>query len=569
MGGEKVIMKKLKTKILLSFMIILLLLGGLGVISFINLHRTNENVTSMVSNDLQLLVASENMNQNISERISSVRAYMLYSRSSYRMQYSDLTEESKELNEKLLAIAKKTGNANEIERVLEQINNWAAYVDETVMPAILSGNTEDALNKLTQAEIQAVQIMHELTQFSNANQENIQSVGDSIIREAEQVELIIVITGIASLILGVFIAMSSARRISKPILQVVQRLEKVAKGDLTGDELKTRSKDELGSLVKSTNEMTKSLRRMVENMNQSSEQIAASAEELTASAEQTSNATEQIAASSEQMAASTDTQLKTVNQAVDTINQISAGIQQIAANSESVTVLASDASQACHNGVDTVNEVVEQMHTIEDTVKETSTIIETLGERSNEIGKIVTIITDISDQTSLLALNAAIEAARAGEAGRGFAVVADEVRKLAEQTAQSATQITDLIRTIQEETSIAVQSMEVGTEKTSEGIVKTNQLSDVFEKIEKAVHDVEAKVQEVSAAAEQIATGSEQMVNDIQVVREAAENNAQSSQENAAASEEQLAMMEEISSSAQALTQLADEMADVVRVFKV
>ena len=562
-------MKKLRTKILFSFLIVLLLLAGMGTLSYINLHRTNEHVNSMVSNDLRMLVANENMMTNISERISNIRAFALYQRGSYRLEYQELSVQSAEIKKELIEAGKKTGQTKKINNLIEEINEWSQFIEESVIPAILTANSADALNKLSQAETRAVQIMYQLKQLSKENEEHIQELGDSIIREGDRLELILSITGIVAILLGVVIAIFTARKISKPILQVANRLEKVAKGDLTGDALKTKSKDELGSLVASTNEMVKSLKQMVAHMNQSSEQIAASSQELTASAEQTSNATEQIAASSEQMASSTETQLKIVSEAAETINQISAGIQQIAANSESVSVLAGDASKACDDGVGTVNEVVDQMHTIENTVKETSTIIKTLGERSNEIGKIVTMITDISDQTSLLALNAAIEAARAGEAGRGFAVVADEVRKLAEQTAQSATQITELIRTIQEETAIAVQSMEVGTEKTAEGLEKTNQLSAVFQKIDKAVRDVEAKVQEVSAAAEQIATGSEQMVSGIQIVKEAAQNNAQASQENAAASEEQLAMMEEISSSAQALAKLADEMADLVRKFKV
>lgn len=561
-------MKKLQNKILLSFIVILLLLAGLGGISYYNLYQSNKNVETMISNDLELLVASENFTQNIAERISSVRAYLLYNRSTYRMQYMDLSENASELSEELLNSGKRTGHIAEIEELLEQTNSWSTYIEDTVLPSIVSGNTDVAHQQLLQAEVTAVQLMHRFKQLSEENQATIKETGNSILAGAKQTENIIFITVISSLILGMLIAFLSARGIVKPIVQVVNRLERVSQGDLSGEVLKTKAKDELGTLVKSTNAMVKSLRTLVMKTNESSEQIAASAEELTASAEQTSNATEQIAASSEQMAASAETQLTSVNESAVTINQISAGIQQIAANSESVSLLASEASQSSHDGAETVHEVVDQMQSIETTVKETSTVIATLGERSKEIGNIVTMITDISDQTSLLALNAAIEAARAGDAGRGFAVVADEVRKLAEQSAQSATQITDLIYRIQEETTVAVQSMEEGTEKTADGLAKTNQLSEVFQKIERAVQDVEAKVQEVSAAAEQIATGSNQMVSGINVVKEAAETNAQASQENAAASEEQLAMMEEITTSAQALTKLADDMADVVKAFK-
>src|SRR5690554_4888251 len=116
-------MKKLQNKILLSFIVILLLLAGLGGISYYNLYQSNKNVETMISNDLELLVASENFTQNIAERISSVRAYLLYNRSTYRMQYMDLSENASELSEELLNSGKRTGHIAEIEELLEQTNS--------------------------------------------------------------------------------------------------------------------------------------------------------------------------------------------------------------------------------------------------------------------------------------------------------------------------------------------------------------------------------------------------------------------------------------------------------------
>ncbi|PWA07601.1 hypothetical protein DCC39_16555 [Pueribacillus theae] len=562
-------MKKLQYKLFLGFIVILLLMTGLGSLSYYNMRASNEDVKRMVSNDLELLVASDNFAQNITERVSVLRAYILYDSSTYRTQYLDLSSQSVKLKKELLDAGARSNEKRAIDDIVKLNDEWSKYVEETVLPTfIMEGRTDKTLELLEKAEPQSVQLTFKLKALAAENQKSMNASGQSILESAANVEKLIISLIACAVIIGMIIAFLTARVIVKPILRVANRLDRVANGDLSGKPLKTKAKDEIGRLVASSNKMVEGLRNLVLNVNQSSEQITASAQELTASSEQSSNATEQIAASSEQMASGAEAQLNSVNEAVVTINQISAGIQQIAANSESVSTIAEEASTSCKDGVGTVNEVVEQMHSIENTVKETAKVIETLGERSNEIGKIVTLITDISDQTSLLALNAAIEAARAGDAGRGFAVVADEVRKLAEQSADSALQITNLIRTIQEETSTAVHSMVEGTEKTVDGLAKTNELSDVFHKIEKSVQDVEARVQEVTTAAEQIAAGSNQMVSSVNVVKEAAEENARTSQDNAAASEEQLAMMEEIASSAQALTRLADEMADMVRTFK-
>ena len=562
-------MKHLRTKILLGFIIILVLLAGLGGISYITVKNSNQHAERMISDDLEMLVASQNLRQNIADRISAVRGYLLYDTSTHRMNYLNLAEEGAQLEKEFLAASSHLDNQKTITDLMNQIKEWSALIDEDILPTFSQGELEKAQVGLEQkAEPLSVQIMYRLNELSKENQENMNISGQQIMNNGKQVEHIIVIVITVSVILGIIIAILSANSIAKPITRVANRLEQVAAGDLSSDNLKTKAKNEIGKLIHASNLMVTNLRQLVSNVNQSSEQIAASAEELTASAEQTSNATQQIASSTEQMAAGAEAQLNSVNETSATIQQMSERIRDIASNSELVSSLAKNASTASKNGFKTVDEVVEQMNTIEKTVKETSQVIESLGERSNEIGKIVTMITTISDQTSLLALNAAIEAARAGEAGRGFAVVADEVRKLAEQSNESAQQITKLIRSIQEETTNAVKQMQEGTAKAAEGRLKTNELTTVFHTIEEAVKDVETKVEEVSSAAEQMASGSEQMVDAVNVVKTAAEENAQASQENSAASQEQLAMMEEISSSAQSLSQLADDMRNMVKTFK-
>lgn len=350
------------------------------------------------------------------------------------------------------------------------------------------------------------------------------------------------------------------KKLGKPLSQVTLVANKVAEGNLSVKPIINNSKDEVAELSSSINEMVKNLRVLVNNIKESSSLLAASSEEFTASAEQSARASEMITLTTQEAATSSEEQMKGMEETASAIEQMFVGIQQAASSSAEVTKVAENASKTSEEGMKAVESIVVQMNDIDDTVKGLSEIINGLGNRSNEIGNIVGLITDISAQTNLLALNAAIEAARAGEHGKGFSVVADEVRKLAEQSAESARQISQLVTDIQKETLLAVESMEKGTIKVKVGIEKTEQVTGAFKEIENSVHHVSGNTQEVSATMQQLAAGSEQIVNSIDLVKGATEKVAAMNERNSAATQEQLATMEEIKTSAETLSKLAENL---------
>src|SRR4029434_9861553 len=143
-----------------------------------------------------------------------------------------------------------------------------------------------------------------------------------------------------------------------------------------------------------------------------------------------------------------------------------------------------------HSGINTMEKATEGLTKINNTIKSSGAIIDALGTRADDIGKIIEVIDDLAEQTNLLALNAAIEAARAGEHGLGFAVVADEVRKLAEKSAQSTREISDLIAGIQKEARKAVENMDKSTGIVEEGLAFGADLGNALKKISNVVTEV-------------------------------------------------------------------------------
>lgn len=260
-----------------------------------------------------------------------------------------------------------------------------------------------------------------------------------------------------------------------------------AEGDFT--QRATVTEGALGALADSFNLMVDDLGRLIREVQSVTRQVSESAKE--------------ILASTEEMAHGAEEQSIQVTNASAAVEEMAASIRQVANNADSAAEAASKAAEVAQSGGNIVLETIEGMRRIRSTVQDSAQKIKSLGESSNEIGKIVQVIDEIASQTNLLALNATIEAARAGEAGRGFAVVADQVRELAERSAKATNDISQLVQTIQAETQEAVHAMEKGTAEVEKGTRLADEAARALEQIRSVVQQSTELIQEISLAAKQ------------------------------------------------------------------
>ncbi|WP_440117030.1 methyl-accepting chemotaxis protein [Paenibacillus sp. QZ-Y1] len=448
--------------------------------------------------------------------------------------------------------------------------NYEAYLAK--MPIFIESGIQNNYDEASRLHAEAYPLWDKANNtliklIDLGNKGSAASTSESL-ESAETAFTVILAVTIVAFLIALFIAFFIASIISKPIMKMNKAAMLIANGDLTGETIVLKNKDELGTLAASFNTMTGNLREMIQSVSFTSEQVAASSEELLASAEQNTKASEQISETIEELAVGTSDQVDMVKRSSQAMSEMALGSEQIAELAQSVSVSAVDAANESAEGNTIIKQAVEQMGAVRNSIISLTELVTGLGERSAEIGTITEVINNIARQTNLLALNAAIEAARAGEHGRGFAVVAGEVRKLAEESSTSAQQITDLVQLIQKDTEHAVQAVKVNSSETEAGIEIVTAAGQAFEQISNVVNKVAGEIQEVSAGSEEMSASTNEVVGYVDQISNIAGEAAGGVHNVSAATQQQLASMEEIASSAGSLSKMAEELQEQINKFR-
>src|SRR3984885_7597558 len=425
--------------------------------------------------------------------------------------------------------------------------------------------------------------------------------------------------------IGCFIAFQTAKTIKEPIYHLIEVARRIGEtGDLE-QTIDTRRDDEVGVLAQNFNKMivhlkemaavsaaiaegqlsvtvqprsqqdtmakafasmTRGLRDLVRQVRDSAAQVASGSGQMASASDESAKVSVQAASAIDEVTSTmhemsinvqnvvknTQVQASSVAETSASIDQMVTSIERVADTAKLLVDISHRSREEVQTGMVTMNKATEGLNRTSHAIQSSAEIIDVLGRRADDIGKIIEVIDDLAEQTNLLALNAAIEAARAGEHGLGFAVVADEVRKLAEKSAQSTKEISELIQSIQKEARKAVENMDRSTGIVNEGLGLGQELSGALEKISAVVSEVYKFSQEIGAATTEQSNGSSQIarattrLNEItHEINSSVEEQASGAQGVVRAMEKMRELVQQSSSSSSELAAAAEQMSKLSR----
>jgi methyl-accepting chemotaxis protein len=571
-------------KLLFSFVVILLLLSAISVTAIMNMGTMGEKSKQTTQAGLPNVILLGNLNHELMELDDLILRIQLNIED--RTNDQDLSgsvgtdgtksqpERAKLIFEEIQAKVKTmegiASQPQDVSLVKYFNENWNPYA--ALFPSLLNEVQKHGpeglalIQKANQHVTVCTVVINELTKN---NQKYANGWGEELTASYRSGVIGVIALSVLAIAAGLAISFVIARHVSLPIRQMSAVAKRVSAGDLSIAHTTLVRQDEIGELSGAFGQMTEHMRQMILKINEHAGLVAASAEQLKTSSGEMQTASRQIAETVKSVADGAGEQTVSMEETSRSMEEVGAGIGRLAENASTIAETVESSRLQAESGGASIQNTVEQMGSINESVSQTDQIIKLLDDKSQQIGSILHAIQDIAQQTNLLALNAAIEAARAGDQGLGFAVVASEVRKLAEQSHLSSGEIASLLGEIQLGIQDSANAMIKVKEEVLTGIERVRETEINFDHILQSTSHIASQVQEMAATSQQMSAGAEQITASVYQVAEIARRSASASQGVASSAEHQFQATEGVQTSAQSLSEMTEELHLLLSQFKV
>ncbi|HDX9579122.1 TPA: methyl-accepting chemotaxis protein [Bacillus pseudomycoides] len=515
------------------------------------IESVQSNFNYILKNLVELMVTTdENRNKELANRMDQLRSADTQLLKKYESKIDE--QEEKQLYENLQKnLEELRMHINESENLALQNKNEEAYTYylKEVEPAMQKTSKDIA----------------ELIKYNSNKAEQLQKNNAS---SAEATIMMFIIISVISTVIIIFIGYIIKFAIQRPITLLQHDMKEVADGNLV---IRTsyQADDELGNIVTSFNRMLDNLQQLMGKIKITAQEVTTSTDNMLQNTKQASQISNEAVQIVHEVNKQIVGQVTSIQESSIAMNDVTNGVQTVAESASAVAEVSVVTTDRIESGSKVIQQSITQMNNVHKTVEETSAVIERLVMRTQEIDKALNAITNIAEQTNLLALNAAIEAARAGDNGKGFAVVAAEVRNLAEQSKQSANEINDLIKSIQQDTKDTVQIMKKGQEEAKQGSNAANEADQAFSTIMTDVHKITQQIQEVSATTEEMAAGTEEINASLSVVSETSTKVEEDTNVTVQAIQTQASSITEITNQSMQVKKQIEELEGLLSQFKI
>lgn len=372
---------------------------------------------------------------------------------------------------------------------------------------------------------------------------------------------------IIGLIVGMFLGSLISNHILKSIRDLLSATRIIGEGDLT-KEVSLSSKDEIGELARSFNQMIFSLREMIVQFRESSDTIIAASKALSSFAQETNSNAEDVAVISTQISRGAERQSHLVENTFSIMKRMADFIQVVAEKAQIAAEAAKWAGETAKTERSSLEKTREELERVFSRIEGSAKLIRVFGDKIQKITKIADIITGVSEQTNLLSFNAAIEATRAGEYGKGFSIVADEVRRLAEKAKGYAEEINTVIDEIQKDNSMISASLDEQTEGVTFGRKAVEAAVSGLVEIMGKIIDMVEDIQEISSITQQQKQDAQLVVEDMGNVSKLAEEYVCATEETAKVAASQVESMNKMVASTKNLSEISDRLKNAALRFK-
>ncbi|USK53109.1 methyl-accepting chemotaxis protein [Cytobacillus solani] len=559
-------------KIMTGFGIVLILLVVFAVVTINRMFHMQDKTTSIVDEWMPSVELINSIGFQTEHVITLSLRYI----------QSDDGQEKEMLNkertifideaEKTMASYEKLINSKETRENFDKLTyKWAFFlkVNEETLKLSDKGKSEFAYLYFKKSAKAFDSMKQNMDHLVSINKMGAEQAGEDSKKVFDQTVITIITCIIISLILGIGAALFITRMIAKPLRLVTKKIDEISKGNLSIPSIEINSKDEIGILAKSVNEMKNSLHKIVTEVVNVSGFVNKQSDELTVSSEEVKLGSQQIATTMHELAYGAEEQANSASESARAVEDVNVQIKQADFAGKNLKEASNEVLEKAQEGTKLMNQSVHQIESISQIVSESMEKVVNLDLKNENIYQLVHVIQDVAAQTNLLALNAAIEAARAGEYGKGFAVVADEVRKLAEQVSNSVQDITHITQDIQSDSKQVVETLQNGVLQSEIGNKQIKTTGETFHAISNLVLLMVEKIDQVAANLDQIQQGSEQLSAFSEEISAVTEQSAAGVQQVSASAEQQVASMETISASTQSLKVLSAQLESLVKHFKI